>query len=53
MWLVGSGRGFFVELVFWHTHDGRCHRHDALVADVEAHQLCHRLEGRTPTQPPL
>jgi len=44
MWL--QGEGFFLEVQFEHTHDGRRHRHDALVASIQAHALCHRLDGR-------
>jgi hypothetical protein len=45
MWLtVGKGA---IEVVFEHTHDGRRHRHDALVATVEAHALAHRLVGQS------
>lgn len=51
MWLtVGPGA---IEVLFEHTHDDRRHRHDVLVADAEAHQLCHRLDGRSLTRPPL
>jgi hypothetical protein len=38
-------------VVFEHTHDGQRHRHDALVATVEAHQLAHRLDGRKAGSP--
>ncbi len=49
MWLT-VGRGA-IEVEFWHTHllaNGlsQLHRHSALVADAEAHQLCHRIAGR-------
>ena len=44
---VGKGA---IEVKFWHTHrlasgPSQLHRHDALVANPEARQLCHRLAG--------
>jgi hypothetical protein len=45
MWLKVGEVGY-VEVRFTHLHDGRRHQHDALVASVEAHRVCHRLQGR-------
>jgi hypothetical protein len=44
--LLSIGTVGYLELEFWHTHDDRRHRHDLAVADPEAHQLSHRLDGR-------
>ena len=49
--MILQGKGFSLEVVFEHTHDGRHHRHDALVADAQAHELCHRL-ARPASDPP-
>ena len=43
MWLKIREVGY-LEVDFWHTHDRRCHRHDAVVADPEAHWMAHRLD---------
>ena len=43
MWLKGEEGRFYLEVQFEHLHDGLRHRHDALVATVEAHALAHRL----------
>jgi hypothetical protein len=38
------GKVGYLEVDFWHTHNGRHHLHDALVAaSIQAHQLAHRL----------
>lgn len=50
MWLTVGTVGA-IELTFRHFHDGASHEHDLAVADAEAHQLCHRLDGRVPTRP--
>ena len=42
MWLT-VGPGVYLEVDFWHTHDGGHHLHDAALAEVEAHALAHRL----------
>lgn len=47
MWLKVGEVGY-LEVQFEHTHDGRRHRHDALVADPEAHALAHRLAPSKP-----
>jgi len=36
MWLKGEERRFYLEVQFEHLHDGQRHRHDALVATVDA-----------------
>jgi hypothetical protein len=44
MWLAGGDQvTFCLDVDFMHSHDGRLHMHDAGVAEVEAHQLAHRL----------
>jgi hypothetical protein len=53
MWL-SIGTVGYLELEFWHRHEeGPMHRHDLAVASVEAHQLCHRLDGRALTRSTL
>ena len=43
MWLQVGTVGY-IEVDFWHSHDGHHHLHDANVAaSVEAHGMAHRL----------
>ncbi len=44
--LLSIGTVGYLEVDFFHTHDGHLHRHSAAVADPLAHQLSHRLDGR-------